>query len=207
MRDILAGLALLCLAAAAPARDYTVEDMLALESYGKVLLSPANRIAVVERSGRYDGAARFSYGWVTRRMTSRVMTLDLIHPERLAPSFPQESGAGYWTGTFSPSGRRLTVYRLRNDHLTLGILDVAARTVRWLPGSPDLPISTPSPIWLDDERIAYVRFASARLPMILEIGGTVQATMPSRWARAAIGLEATDLASTRFSGMHRLLRS
>lgn len=200
MRAILAGLALLCLAPIASARDYTIDDMLALESYGKVLIAPDGRSAVVERSGRYDRGPRFSYGWVTRRMTSRVMTLDLTRPGRLVPAFEQERNAGYWTGTFSPSGKRLTIFRMRDDHLTLGILDMANHTVRWMPGAPDLPISTPSPLWLDDGRIAYARFQSDRLPFIMEIGGIVQATMPGRWERAARGLEASDLASTRFSG-------
>ncbi len=200
MRAILAGLALLCLATITHARDYTVNDMLALESYGKVSISPTGLTAVVERSGRYDGAPRFSYGWVTRRMTSRVMTLDLANPSALVPAFDQERNAGYWTGTFSPSGSRMTVFRLQNDHLSLGVLDVASRKVRWLTGAPDLPISTPSPLWLDDGRIAFARFQSERLPYILEIGGIVQTTMPARWSRAARGLDAVDLASTRFSG-------
>ena len=200
MRLILAGLALLCFASAAKARDYTIGDMLALEGYGKASISPDGRIAIVERLGRYDRAARFSYGFVTRRMTSRVMMLDLRRHRPLVPAFDQEEGAGYWTGTFSPSGAKLTVFRMRDDRLTVGILDVANRTVRWLPGAPDLPVATPSPLWLDNNRIAYARFASDRLPLIMEFGGIVQRTMPARWEAAARGGEAADLASTTFTG-------
>ncbi|WP_164523352.1 asparagine synthase-related protein [Sphingomonas koreensis] len=191
----------------ADARQVTIDQMLATESYGQVLIAPAGGKVIVERRGPYETGSRFSYGNMTRRVTSRVMLLDLRSPRKLVPAFRQEDGAGYWAGDFSPSGTRATVLRLQDDKLRLGILNIATGTVRWLPGAPDLPISRPAPVWLDDRRFVYVRFVEDRLPTILDVGGIVQRIMPARWHDAARGQRpAADLASTRSVRQNRYER-
>ncbi|UZK67855.1 alpha/beta hydrolase family protein [Sphingomonas sp. M1-B02] len=198
MRAFLAGLALLCLASAASARPYTLEDMLKLESYGQMLIAPDGRSAIVERRGAYDSASRYSYGYLVQRMNSQVLRLDLGTSHALRPAFHQEADAGYWAGGFSRSGAKLTVYRLQQDRLRLGVADLKRGSVRWLEGAPDLPLAAPAPVWLDSHRILYLRFKEERLPFVLDHPGVVQKTITARWAAAAEGkLASADLARLR----------
>lgn len=197
MRALLAGLALLCFATIAQARPYTIDDMLALEGYGQVLISPNGARAIVERQGRYESAQRFTYGYFVRRLSSRVMVFDLTGGSILRPAFPQSSDAGYWAGDFSPRGNKLTVFRLRKDRLRLGTADLASGSVRWFQGAPDLPLAAPAPTWLDDHHIAYTRFISERLPLVLDFGGAVQRRLRARWSDAARGvLPSADFANS-----------
>lgn len=202
MRAILAALALVCVALTAHARPYTIDDMLALESYGQVQFSPDAQILMVERRARYDSAARFDYGGLSQRATSRIMVLRTRQGRRLVEAFPQERGSAYWLGAFSPSGSRMSVFRLRRARLSLGILDVNARTVRWLPGAPDLPLAAPAPVWIDDERLVHVRFKTNRLPFALDVGGRFQRSMSLRWRAQREGrIGSADMATSRFSGV------
>jgi hypothetical protein len=179
------------------AREYTLHDMLALEGYGRVLVTPDGRTAVVDRRSRYDAAQRFEYGYQVRRLTSRVMLTSLERPGRLEPAFPQLLPGGYWSGAFGPRAPLLTVFRLHDGVLSLGVADVARRSVRWLPGAPDLPIASPAPVWLDDRRIAFIRFERPRLPFVLDSGGRVQRELPRRWIAAREGRRpSADVAST-----------
>jgi hypothetical protein len=178
--------------------------MLGTEGYGQVLIAPRGGRVIVERRGPYEEGARFSYGFMSRRMTSKVMIFDSMKPGSLAPAFEQSDDAGYWAGDFSPSGARLTVFRLQNDRLSLGVLDVEEREVRWLAGAPDLPISLPAPVWIDDHRFVYIRFVNDRLPTILDGASAVQNVMTARWNDAATGrIAAADLTATRSSGPNR----
>lgn len=180
-------LAALCLlhATNALARPYTIDDMLALESYGHVEVDPAQRWAIVERRAAWQSAARFSYA-SSARATSKLMLVDLMAPGELVPAFEQEDGAGYWSGGFSPSGNRLVVFRLADDRLSIGIADLARRNVRWLGISPDLPIAAPMPIWASEDELILVTRAHGDLPAALG-GGWEQRRIASDFARQAAG--------------------
>src|SRR4051812_48163245 len=112
-----AWLAALCLFAsnAALSRSYSVEDMLSVEDYGRALFSPNGSILVIERLGGQKTAARFTYDWFVRRARSHVMAVSVAGSARLAPLFAQDARAGYWIAGFSPSGKRLAVFRLLRD--------------------------------------------------------------------------------------------
>jgi dipeptidyl aminopeptidase/acylaminoacyl peptidase len=185
-------LAPLCLlpCAAAQARPYDVDDMLRLESYGQVLIDPAERLAVVERRQAWQDARRFDYGTRTVWLNARLDVVDLTAPGRLAPLFPQEAGAGYWSGGFSPSGRSLAVFRLAETRLSLGVVDMASRRVRWFALAPDLPFPDQRPVWIDEDHLLYVGRPRGTLPRALAAGwGNRRAT--ETFERAARGRDSS----------------
>lgn len=195
--------ALCLLASVANARPYSVDDLLRSESYGQVEIDPGERWIVVDRRGRFDAAPRFDYGVFVDRSVSRLMVLDLDAPTALQPLFEQEPNAGYWSAGFSPSGRRLAVFRLQGERLTLGIIDMATRAVRWLPISPSLAIYNPRPEWIDDGSLIYIGRPDGRLPVALGGGGSQQRSTIGQWSRQAEGSRpsATVLGSGRYNNV------
>lgn len=179
--------ALFLFASAASARPYTVDDMLQLESYGQVQVDPSERWAIVERRARYDSAPRFDYGAMVERSLSRLMVLDLENPGQLRPLFEQEPDAGYWSAGFSPSGQRLAIYRLQGNRLSLGVLDMIGRTVRWLPMPATILWFNPRPLWVDNDTMIYVARPDGRLPSFLGGGAFSPRNMRSQWSRQAAG--------------------
>ncbi|WP_436827897.1 alpha/beta hydrolase family protein [Sphingomonas sp. DT-207] len=197
-------LAVLCLlpAPAAIARPYTIEDMLRLESYGQVLVDPAGRVAIVERRDRYDSAPRYSYDWMVRRSLSKLLVVDLAAPKGAEPLFAQAKAAGYWASAFSPSGSRLSIFRLQGDRLQLGVVDLASRKVRWLDLVPDLPAARPAPVWIDEDRLLVVTLDDGGLPGLFQTPTNAQRDSIRRWEGAASGRRASSdlLGSGRYLG-------
>jgi len=195
-------LALLCLLTPIPAaaRPYTLDDMLRLESYGQVLVDPTGRWAVVERRDRFDGATDYRYDWHVRRLLSKLLVADLKARTTARPLFAQEAKAGYWAGDFSPSGKRLSVFRLAENRLQLGVLDMASQAIRWLPVVPDLPDAHPAPLWVDDDHLVLVTLEDGGLPDLLRAPTNAQRFATLGWERTAQGREAasTTLGSGRF---------
>lgn len=165
-------LALFLAAVASPARTYQVEDLLLAESYGQIVAAEVAGQLLVERRRPYRQAPDFGYGsYFNDRTLGRILTTPLASAGTgLLPLFDQEEDAGYWMGSLSPSGRRLSVFRLRARILTLGIVDLRTREVRWLDLRPDLPTRAPAPIWIDDDRLLVVERTDGELPRLLSLG-------------------------------------
>lgn len=196
-------LAALCLLLTPPvlAEPYTVEDLLRLESYGQIVLDPTGHWAVVERRDRYDSAPSYKYDWFTRRLLSKLLVVDLDARSAARPLFEQAKDAGYWSAGFSPSGRRLTIVRLAKDKISIGIVDMASRKVRWLPLVPDLPDAHPAPIWVDDDRVILVTLDDGGLPALFQTPTHAQAASIRGWQRAESG----QIASSTLLGSGRYL--
>lgn len=184
-------LAALCLAAAgiADARPYGVDDMLHVESYGQALVDPDGQWVVIDRYRRYDSGTSYRYDAFNRRGLGVVMRLDLQHGLRLEPLFPQDDGAGYWIASLSPSGKRLAVFRLKDETLSLGIVDMATGDLKWLPQQPATSLLHPAPDWLDDRHLLLVEADSPALPWPLAAGSRFQAEVTPLWARTALGAQ------------------
>ena len=171
----------------APGRTLSLDDVLAMETFGAAALSPDGAWAVYERRRPYDTAPRFDRahrsGWaISDLMIART---DDGQPERLLPPDP---GAGLLLGPWSPDSRRLVVYRLRGDRLEVGIVEVADRSVVWTGLTPDL-VNAVSISWLDGDRIALTIRPDGDLPWVLRFDGTGQAEMDRRWERTVAGRE------------------
>lgn len=184
--------AALCLAAtAAGARPLQIDDQLRQESYGQVLVDPGGRWAIIERRRPYSSAASYRYDYMTRRLLSRLMVIDLATGAPARDLFAQDPDAGYWAGSFSPSGRKLTLFRLDAARLQVGVLDMATRTVRWLAVSPDLPDASPAPRWIDDDRLLLVTLEDGGLPDLLDAPTRAQRRASAGWRAAQTGKAAT----------------
>jgi dipeptidyl aminopeptidase/acylaminoacyl peptidase len=198
-------MAALCLlfGAGASARPYSVDDLLKLESYGQVLVDPQERWAVIDRRGPYEEAKRFWYGFFNNRGVSRVLVVDLERGGAARHLFTHEAGAGYWSGSFSPSGGKLALFRLKDDRLNLGVVDMKSREQRWLPYSVDLHPAHPAPQWVSEDVLVFSVLPEGRLPNMLRYPGLPQRRLPEMWDRAAKGREPSGyaLGTGRFSGV------
>lgn len=190
----------LCMLActASDARPYTVDDLLGLESYGQALMVPSQDLLLVEKLHPYTEAADFAYDtYFTSRMVTRIMVTSLGKPGRLQPLFSQEDQAGYWIAGLSPRQTRLAVFRLADRRLSLGVVDLSTRAVRWLEPQPDLPAAAASPVWIDEDHLAYVAMTRDRLPASLSMGTAGTSELNELWRRQARGDLTRTLVSTR----------
>lgn len=207
-------LAALCLLTTAPtalARSYELDDMMALESYGKAVLDPQGRWAVIDRFRRYDSAAAYDFDAFTKRMLGRVMLIDTDTGKPLEPLFEQSDDAGYWSGSASPNGKHLTVFRLQPDRLSLGVVNMQDRTVRWLDINPVTALLNPVPIWRDNSHLIVITSPDPGIAYPLDSGHRLQRELPALWKQSARGkepgvsvLDSTKMGASGHRGHHTL---
>lgn len=180
------------------ARVFTVDDLLAIESYGQAIVVPDRDLMLVEHRRGYDQAADFAYDtYFTSRMVTRILATSASRPGKLQPLFAQPAQAGYWIASLSPAGTRLAVYRLQNRRLSLGVVELATRSVRWFPWAPDLPAAAPAPVWIDEDRLVYIAMTRPRLPANLSGGTAGTRDLTDLWARQSVGGNSRTLVTTR----------
>lgn len=171
----------------APGRTLSLDDVLAMETFGTAALSPDGSWVVWERRRPYDTAPRFDRshrtGWAVSELKIARVAGGAAEP--LLPPDPEE---GLLLGSWSPDSRRLLVFRLRDDRLEAGVVEVATRAVVWTGLTPDL-INGVSSAWLDDDRLVLTTRPDHSLPWLLRFDGTGQAEMNRRWERTAAGRE------------------
>ena len=118
----------LSLAAAVPAaaRPVTINDLMGQESFGRILADPTGRYAVIERRRPYESAATFAYDYYTQHLLSELILTPLDSARGSPPPLtPDEPGAGYIAGAWSPEGTRLLVFRLEAQRWSAGVYTVA----------------------------------------------------------------------------------
>lgn len=169
----------------AAGRTLSVDDVLAMETFGSAALSPDGAWVVYERRRAYDTAPRFDRshrsGWAVSEL--RIARTDGGPPE---PLLPAEPDTGLLLVSWSPDSRRLLVHRLRGDRLEIGLVEVADRSVVWTGLTPDL-VNGVTSAWLDGDRLALTIRPAGDLPWLLRFDGTGQTEMARRWARTAEG--------------------
>jgi len=185
-------LAPLWLVSATPiaAKPYSLDDMLSARSYGKAVFDPHGNWAVLERYRPYETAAAYHFDAFNKRMLGQIMRVDLAGDGQLTELFPQSDAAGYWVGSASPDGTRLSVFRLSAERLELGIVDMKSSQVRWLPVNPVTALLNPIPIWRDNRRLLVIASQRQGLSYPLDIGSRLQRGLPALWRRSATGKEA-----------------
>lgn len=192
---LIAGCLLAC--TAARARQFTVDDLTGMESYGQIVVAAASDALLVERRRPYREAPDFGYDtYFNSRILSRVRYTSLSHPGPLVPLFEQAPDAGYWLGSLSPDGSRIVVFRLQRRRLSLGVLDLRSRRVAWIATPPDLPDSAPGPIWMDSDHLVFVGMTRPRLPGAILTGSAMTGDLIALWRRQAAGLTSRTIVST-----------
>lgn len=166
-------------------RPLTLDDVLAMETFGSAALSPDGALVVYERRRPYETAPRFDRSHRSGWAVSDLMIAPVAggSPEALLPA---EAGTGLLLVAWSPDSRRLLVHRLRGDALEIGIVDVAPRRVVWTGLTPDL-VNGVTGAWLDADRLALTIRPGGDLPWLLRFDGAGEAVMARRWSRTAEG--------------------
>lgn len=184
------------------ARPFELADLLHEESVGRAAFDPTGRWLVVERRDPYDTLGRYDYYIQTSTALSRLVALDLRQPGQLTPLIPGAAGRGVVIGSFSPSGRRLAVYRLRGGSWTLGVVDLPSRKVRWLPVTPERPVYGRALQWLSDTSLLVIHRPDRVAPWTLREGQVAELALPRLWAQSRDGVGAQSvLGSGRFRGI------
>lgn len=168
-------------------RSLTVDDVLAMETFGSAALSPDGRWVAYERRRPYETAPRFDRSHRSGWAVSDIMIAPVAGgaPE---PLLPPEAGTGLLLVSWSPDSRRLLVHRLRGDQLEIGVVEVADRSVVWTALTPDL-VNGVTSAWLDADRLALTVRPEGDLPWLLRFDGTGQAEMSRRWSKTTEGRE------------------
>ncbi|MGV9009953.1 S9 family peptidase [Brevundimonas sp.] len=168
-------------------RTVTLDDALAMETFGSTAVSPDGRWVVYERRGPYDSSPRYDRGHRSAYVTTRLMIAPIDGsraPEPLTPTVP---GNGLLFGSWSPDGRHLLVYRLDDRRLEAGIVSLADRSIHWTSHVPELPLYGVGHAWLDDRRLALTIRPDGSLPWMMRFDGPATEVVAERWARAVEG--------------------
>lgn len=199
--------ACLLLLAGAPrvmARAYTVEDLLATESIGRVQIDPTARWLVIEHRRPWKSAPRFDLGGQINTALTELLRVDLQTSGAPTPLLadPQE---GYLAGPFAPDGSKMVVYRLRGRALDVGVLTLDSGAARWLAITPELPVYGRAAQWRNSNELLIIARHDSDQPRHLSMGWEVQERLPRLWAAAAKGDAVT--VSAIGSGQYRDLRA
>lgn len=172
-----------------PSRPLGVEDIVALEAFGRGSISPDGRWAIYEKRGRYDAIPQFDFAQRSAWAAMDLWAMDLNKagspPELLLPG----EGPGLLRLAWSPSGARLLVYRFRNAKFEVGIVELADRSVRWTGLTPEIPVVGASVEWVNDEAVIVMVRPGGSLPQVMRYYGGSQARLTDAWAKTSRGQE------------------
>lgn len=179
------------LATAGPAlarqEPLTVDVILGLESFGRVAIDPSGAVAVFEERRARGDLPRHDLEAEGANRYARLYRIDLDAPDHPRPLLTMDEDAGYSVGAFSPSGRRLAVFRLRNDEWRLGIVEIAAGEVVWTDVAPELGLWGRSLEWLTDDTLVVLGMPDGALPPRLAGPRAEQARLLALRAAATAG--------------------
>lgn len=165
----------------------TVEIVLGLESYGRVAIDPSGAVAVFEeRRSRID-LPRHDVEAEGANRYARLFRLDLDQSGPPRPLLPMAEDAGYSAGPFSPDGRRLVVFRLRDDEWRLGIVELASGRAIWSDVAPELGLWGRSVEWVGNDTLIVLGTPDGTLPTRLAGPRTDQNRLMTLRAAATAG--------------------
>lgn len=188
-------------AARSSRRPYGVDDMLAAESFGNATVDPTGRWAIFEHRPAYESATAFSFGLRNPWTVSRLEGVDLAGDRPAGRLLAEREGDGHVLGPWSPSGRRLLVFRLRDRRWQAGVVEMPARTVRWFAASPELSTFGQAAQWRSDDELVLLVRPDGALPQWLDSGGRGVRALAARWRATEAGgpAQRTTLGSGAFA--------
>lgn len=186
LTSALAALALACPSAAA-SDPLTLDTLLGLEGFGRIAIDPTGSVAVFEERRSRDELPRYDLQPEGMLRYARLYRVSLDAPDRVEPLLSMAPDAGYTFGPFSPSGRRVIVYRLQNLTFRLGVVNLADGEVLWTELSPDTGAWGRSVEWISDDAFVALTLPEGALPPRLAGQIVTQTRLPELWAQAARG--------------------
>ena len=194
--------ALLVAQAAAPAaRRYSVEDLLAHEDIGPVLIDPGGRWLIFEKYEPRLAMQRQDRLSLGRILRARPYIAALHGQGPAMPLFKDDMPGTIILG-YSPSGKRLAVARWQAGTFRLGIVTLSSRAVHWWDYAPVYDGFRAAHGWLSDDRLVLLTQRDGRPAARLGLDWPPEQALRDRWDRTAAG----DLAVS-VSGSGRYLRS
>lgn len=190
MRPFLAAAAgVLMLVSAAPVRPepLTLDVILGLESFGRAAIDPSGAVAVFEERRARADLLRHDLPAESVIRYGRLYRIDLDAPDRPRPLLPMAEDAGYSIGPFSPTGRGLVVYRLRDDAWELGLIELSTGRVTWTEVSPELGLWGRAVEWTSDDALVVLGLQNRGLPPRLSGTRLDQARLQALRAAARAG--------------------
>lgn len=166
-----------------PARSapFTLDDLLRIERFGQVAISPRETAVAFERIGPMSDAAPFEYdalGLVLR--SSIFMTSSSTDtPPRLL--LGEAEGPGHVIGGWSPDDKRLLIYRLRDRTFSAGIADAVTGEVQWLAGTPETALWGRAAQWRNAEELVMILRRDGDLPPMMRLGFQPEEQMRRLW--------------------------
>lgn len=179
LRALACGL-LVLLTSPAPARPYGVDDMLAREAFGDMLVSPGGRWLVFAREVAFERAAAFHFNSMAVQR-SRLYRVDLAHPGLAQPLLPIEPGVATAAYSFSPEGRFLAIGRLDGTTWRLGVVTMATGAVRWFDVAPDIDEFRTTLAWVSDTTLVTLATPDASLPWMLDLDSRSERETAQAW--------------------------
>jgi dipeptidyl aminopeptidase/acylaminoacyl peptidase len=183
----LPALAAAVVALPATAEPLTLETLLGLERFGRVGVDPSGVVAVFEERRAQADLPRYDFLAEGALRYARLYVLDLKRGSAPRPLFPMAEDAGYTLGPFSPSGRRVVVYRLQGETWRLGLFDFDEERVVWTDVSPETGDWGRSVQWIDDDRLVAIGVPQGGLPRRLRHHTLTASRLPRLWAATARG--------------------
>jgi dipeptidyl aminopeptidase/acylaminoacyl peptidase len=187
MRSLVQVAALVLAAASAPAcaRPYSVNDLLAAETFGQIGFTQDGSALIFERQVGFDEGGPFEYDAYPPLRRSRIYVAD---PRSSAPPrqlLSVDPGEGHTAGPLSPSGRAMVVLRLKGRDWEAGVVQLSSREVRWLGLIPELAQLGRTIAWRGDEQLVIA--VRNDIPLRLRAGWQARETLQAFWSATAQG--------------------
>lgn len=165
----------------------TLDVMLGLERYGRIAIDPSGSVGVFEERVALSDLPRHDVEARGADRYAHLYRIEMTAPYRVSPLLAQEEGAGYTAGAFSPDGRRLAVFRLKDDLWRLGIVELATGGVVWTEVAPELGLWGRALEWVSDETLLVLGTTDGALPPRLAGRRADQARLLALRAAGAMG--------------------
>ena len=139
-------------------RPATVDDILRQEDYGQALIDPTGQRLVFQKTPPYEQLPDYSVPWSSRYLETnfgQIMVVDLTSPTNSRLLFEPEAQAQYRIQSFSPDGRRLAFYAVKEGKVRLMICDVATRQLKTFKETPRLTFYDTTVLWVSNEELVY----------------------------------------------------
>lgn len=191
LRTVLAAASavLICGSGPALATPFTLEDMLRIEQFGQVSLSPQETTVAFERIGPTLAAGPYEYDALDMVLRSEILVARSDGSAGPRPLLSEVEGKGHVIGAWSPDDRRLLIYRLRDRTFTAGIADTVTGEVEWLSGTPESALWGRSAQWRNRDDLVMIQRADGDLPPLVRQGYHVQERMSQLWRSTREGLQ------------------
>lgn len=200
---VLLGVALFLAPCPVQAEPFTVDAFLKMEAFGQASIDPAETRLVFERQAPRDSASVYDHDFHNQTLRSELFTADLGRPAAATRLLRDDEGLGHRLGSWSPSGRRLLLYRLRDRVWQAGIFDVEAGSVRWLDVTPELPSWGRTAQWRSDDELILVARTDGLAPWLMRAPWEFMVQLPQAWAMTRQGqrVSRTVIGSGAYAGL------